>query len=138
MSSVPCEGCGDPTPDPLHRSVQLRVDGVELDEQTLCPDCFSDWIARYQNEMADDLPGSGGPETTGDDIRIADEDESVRSHQGALDDVRLREAVSGTGDEIRDLATGSHGDGNEDLAVDPDATAVVPDDEEDDGDALFD
>lgn len=140
MSTEPCGRCGDPAPDALLRSVQLRVDGDEVDEQTLCPDCFSDWIARYQEEMADDMPGSSEPETTGGDIRIAEEDETVHSHQ--IDDYseeQLREAVGGTGDEIRDLGAGTNSDSSGDVAVDLDGEAAVTDDEEDeDGSYLFD
>lgn len=139
MNTEPCEHCGDPAADALLRSVQLRVDGDEVDEQTLCPDCFSDWIARYQEEMATDMPGgSSEPETTDGDIRIAEEDERVRSHQVAdYSEEHPSEAVGGTGDEIHDLGAGTNSAGSEDVAVDLDGETAVTDDEDDDGDSLL-
>jgi hypothetical protein len=49
--SEPCDGCGEPTEDPLARTVQLRVDRSEVDSQRLCPECFADWIQRYRTQM---------------------------------------------------------------------------------------
>jgi hypothetical protein len=46
-----CNGCGDPVEAALARSIQLRVDGSEVDAQRLCPACFAEWIDRYQREM---------------------------------------------------------------------------------------
>lgn len=137
MSTEPCGRCGDPAPAALLRSVQLRVDGDNVDEQTLCPDCFSDWIARYQEEMAHDMPGSAEPETTDGDIRIAEEDRSVHRHQfGHEDEERLREAVGGSGDEIRDLGP-ENSDSHDDVAVDVDGGAAASQDEDDDSDSLL-
>ena len=47
----PCDACGEPTADALARTVRLTVDRAEVDAQWLCPDCFADWIARYDDEM---------------------------------------------------------------------------------------
>lgn len=118
MDTEPCDRCGDSAAAALLRSVQLRVDGDEVDEQTLCPDCFSDWIARYQAEMAAEMPGTSEPETTGENIRIAEEDESVHRHQFGDDSEQMRDAVGGSGDEIRDLETGTNGDSDEDVGED--------------------
>jgi len=52
----PCEACGEPTTDALARTVRLSVDRANIDTQRLCPECFADWIDRYQSEM------SGGSE----------------------------------------------------------------------------
>ncbi|MFC6874073.1 MULTISPECIES: DUF7569 family protein [Halobellus] len=49
--SQPCDACGEPTDDPLARTVQLNVDRSEVDSQRLCPGCFADWIERYRTEM---------------------------------------------------------------------------------------
>lgn len=47
----PCDACGEPTADPLARTVRLTVDRAEIDAQRLCPECFADWVARYDEEM---------------------------------------------------------------------------------------
>jgi len=59
----PCDACGDPTPDPLARTVRLSVDRSNIDTQRLCPECFAEWIQRYQAEM-------GGGSTSGSDSEI--------------------------------------------------------------------
>nr|WP_223301713.1 hypothetical protein [Haladaptatus sp. R4] len=33
----------------------MTVDRSQIDSQRLCPECFADWIDRYENEMK---PGS--------------------------------------------------------------------------------
>ena len=48
---APCDDCGDPVTDALARTLRLTVDRAEVDVQRLCPDCFAEWIARYQTEM---------------------------------------------------------------------------------------
>ncbi len=48
----PCEACGEPTTDALARTVRLSVDRANIDTQRLCPECFADWIDRYQTEMS--------------------------------------------------------------------------------------
>ena len=54
----PCDACGEPTTDALARTVRLSVDRANIDTQRLCPDCFADWIERYQNRL-----GSGPDES---------------------------------------------------------------------------
>ena len=46
-----CDGCGDAVRTALARTVRLSVDRSNIDSQRLCPDCFADWIARYEREM---------------------------------------------------------------------------------------
>ncbi|MFC7044017.1 hypothetical protein ACFQH6_20045 [Halobacteriaceae archaeon GCM10025711] len=50
----PCDGCGDPVTDALSRTVRLTVDRSQIDAQRLCPECFADWIERYEDEMRPD------------------------------------------------------------------------------------
>lgn len=76
MHTASCDRCGDPAPVPLLRRVELSVDGDRVDGQTLCPDCFSQWISRYQDEMDNNLPEPESATTdAGDDITIAEETE---------------------------------------------------------------
>jgi hypothetical protein len=63
----PCDACGEPTTDALARTVRLSVDRANIDTQRLCPDCFADWIQRYQDRL-----GSGGDEADGDSEIIVD------------------------------------------------------------------
>ncbi|SDL89228.1 hypothetical protein SAMN04487949_0083 [Halogranum gelatinilyticum] len=49
-----CDACGDAVRDALARTVRLSVDRSQIDSQRLCPDCFADWIARYEREMQPD------------------------------------------------------------------------------------
>ena len=46
-----CAECGDSVADPLARTVRLSVDRAQIDAQRLCPECFAEWIDRYQTEM---------------------------------------------------------------------------------------
>lgn len=46
-----CDDCGKPVEDALARTVRLTVDRAEVDVQRLCPECFAEWIDRYQQEM---------------------------------------------------------------------------------------
>ena len=64
----PCEACGEPTTDALARTVRLSVDRANIDTQRLCPECFADWIDRYQTEMS----GSGGADDGSDSEIIVD------------------------------------------------------------------
>ncbi|ACM58289.1 DUF7569 family protein [Halorubrum lacusprofundi] len=61
-TTEPCDDCGDPTTDALARTVRLSVDRANIDTQRLCPDCFADWIQRYQDRLGsgpdDDDSGS--------------------------------------------------------------------------------
>ncbi len=63
----PCDACGDPTTDALARTVRLSVDRANIDTQRLCPDCFADWIQRYQDRL-----GSAADEADGDSEIIID------------------------------------------------------------------
>lgn len=56
-----CDACGTPTADALARTVRLTVDRSQIDSQRLCPECFADWIDRYELEMA-----AGGTDAGGD------------------------------------------------------------------------
>jgi len=49
-----CDACGDPVTDALARTVRLTVDRSQIDSQRLCPECFADWIDRYETEMGTD------------------------------------------------------------------------------------
>ena len=53
----PCDDCREPLRDALARTIRLTVDRSQIDSQRLCPECFADWIDRYENEMQ---PGSDG------------------------------------------------------------------------------
>jgi len=139
VNTQPCDRCGDAAAAALRRSVRLSVDGDEVDGQTLCPDCFADWIARYRREMAAEMSGADGTETTDGDIRIAEEDESVHSHQfGDGTDQQLREAVGGSGGEIRELGTGTNGEPDDNVEVDLDGEATVSNETDEDGTIRFD
>jgi hypothetical protein len=59
----PCDACGDPTTDALSRTVRLTVDRSQIDAQRLCPECFADWIDRYQAEMQPDPSGVGSADS---------------------------------------------------------------------------
>ena len=47
----PCDACGDPVSDALSRTIRLTVDRSQIDDQRLCPECFAEWIDRYDREM---------------------------------------------------------------------------------------
>ncbi|ELZ38462.1 MULTISPECIES: DUF7569 family protein [Halorubrum] len=66
-TTEPCDACGEPTTDALARTVRLSVDRANIDTQRLCPDCFADWIRRYQDRL-----GSGGSEDDGSSEIIVD------------------------------------------------------------------
>jgi len=66
-TTEPCDACGDPTTDALARTVRLSVDRANIDTQRLCPDCFADWIQRYQDRL-----GSGPDESEGGSEIIVD------------------------------------------------------------------
>ena len=57
-TTEPCDGCGEPTTDALSRTVRLSVDRANIDTQRLCPDCFADWIQRYQERLGSGPDGS--------------------------------------------------------------------------------
>ena len=56
----PCDACTDPVTDALARTVRLTVDRSQIDIQRLCPDCFAEWVNRYEEEM------QSGPTTLSD------------------------------------------------------------------------
>ncbi|GAB7009780.1 DUF7569 family protein [Halorubrum trueperi] len=58
----PCDACGDPTTDALSRTVRLSVDRANIDTQRLCPDCFADWIQRYQDRLGSGQESDGSSE----------------------------------------------------------------------------
>lgn len=70
------------------------------------PDCFSDWIPRYQQGIAAEMAGISEPETTGETVRIAGDDGSVHRHRFGDDSEQIRDAMGGSSDEIRDPETG--------------------------------
>lgn len=161
MSTEPCERCGDPAPEPLLRNVELRVDGDRVDDQTLCPDCFSGWISRYQAEMANDMPEPESEEPdAGDDITIAEETEptpEVGTGSSALDravaeadnrtesgaqanargqtsDLASHPTGGSAGDDIKEVG-GKPPEGpgsNDGVEIDLDAESDSGDDDEDD------
>ena len=49
-----CDGCGDTVSDALARTVRLSVDRSQIDAQRLCPECFAEWINRYESEMKEE------------------------------------------------------------------------------------
>ena len=49
--STSCDDCGDSVSNALARTVRLTVDRSQVDSQRLCPNCFADWINRYEEEM---------------------------------------------------------------------------------------
>ncbi|WP_227353014.1 DUF7569 family protein [Haladaptatus salinisoli] len=63
----PCDDCREPLTDALARTVRLTVDRSQIDSQRLCPECFADWIDRYENEMT---PGSDESENEGSEIIV--------------------------------------------------------------------
>lgn len=46
-----CVHCGDEVADALARTVRVTVDRSQIDQQRLCPNCFAEWIDRYEDEM---------------------------------------------------------------------------------------
>ncbi|WP_458207410.1 DUF7569 family protein [Haladaptatus sp. NG-SE-30] len=54
----PCDNCQEPLTDALARTIRLTVDRSQIDSQRLCPECFADWIDRYERRMKPDTDGS--------------------------------------------------------------------------------
>jgi hypothetical protein len=67
MSEDGCDECGEPVSDALARTVRLAVDRTQIDSQRLCPECFAEWIDRYEAEMQ---PASMGETAIPDDDDI--------------------------------------------------------------------
>lgn len=65
MTADPCDVCGEATADALARTVRLTIDRSQIDSQRLCPECFADWIDRYEAEM-----GAGDRDSDGDGAGI--------------------------------------------------------------------
>ena len=65
-----CDACGDPVSDALARTVRLSVDRSQIDAQRLCPECFADWINRYETEMKT-------KQQTHEVVAETDEDENI-------------------------------------------------------------
>ena len=63
-----CAECSDSVADPLARTVRLSVDRAQIDAQRLCPECFAEWIDRYQTEMQRERRPIA--ETDGNDIIV--------------------------------------------------------------------
>jgi hypothetical protein len=61
-SGEPCDDCGGSVSDALSRTVRVTVDRAELHGHRLCPDCFADWVARYDREMRPASAGEGDSE----------------------------------------------------------------------------
>jgi hypothetical protein len=64
-----CDACGEPVSDALARTVRLSVDRSQIDAQRLCPECFADWINRYEDEMK--------PEETQHQVIQEDDEEDI-------------------------------------------------------------
>jgi hypothetical protein len=47
----PCDWCEEAVADPLSRTVRVTVDRSQIDSQRLCPECFAEWIDRFDTEM---------------------------------------------------------------------------------------
>jgi hypothetical protein len=56
-ATEPCHDCRNPVSDALARTIRLTVDRSQIDSQRLCPECFADWIDRYETEMQPDDAG---------------------------------------------------------------------------------
>ncbi len=65
---APCDVCEEPVANALARTVQVAVDRSQIDAQRLCPECFAEWIDRYDEEMR----SGDGPAETGDTEIIVD------------------------------------------------------------------
>ncbi|WP_458186450.1 DUF7569 family protein [Haladaptatus sp. NG-WS-4] len=63
----PCDNCGEPLTDALARTIRLTVDRSQIDIQRLCPECFAEWIDRYENEMQ---PGSDNSQDESSEIIV--------------------------------------------------------------------
>jgi len=67
----PCEWCGDAVADPLSRTVRVTVDRSQIDSQRLCPECFANWIDRFEAEMKPEEPDpTPDPTPASDDTDI--------------------------------------------------------------------
>ncbi|WP_336035931.1 DUF7569 family protein [Halobacterium yunchengense] len=67
VDSEPCEWCGEAVAAPLSRTVRVTVDRSQIDSQRLCPECFANWIDRYETEMRPEDPDPAPDPTAVDD-----------------------------------------------------------------------
>ena len=65
--TAPCDWCGGAVTNPLARTVRVTVDRSQIDSQRLCPECFANWIDRYDEEMT---PENDEPTVAHDDTDI--------------------------------------------------------------------
>jgi hypothetical protein len=72
MARSQCDGCSEPAEEALTRSLELQVDGAEVDRQRLCPSCFAAWIDRYQQEMSAGVVGASEDEESETEDIIVD------------------------------------------------------------------
>ena len=152
MTTDSCERCGSPSPEALLRNIELRVDGSDVDSQTVCPDCFADWIAHYQEQMAGDMPGAADTEdekTPSDsalNAAVAAAQDRSESHETpttvdstsdrgqSVEEVGTEDAG---GDEIGEVGGGSTRSDGGDVEVDLGHESDVADDDEDDDGGLL-
>ncbi|MFC3477699.1 DUF7569 family protein [Halobacterium litoreum] len=72
VDTEPCDWCGDAVADPLSRTARVTVDRSQIDSQRLCPECFANWIERYEAEMRPDDADEedSGPQPASEDTDI--------------------------------------------------------------------
>jgi len=61
--TLSCDHCSEQVEMALARTVRLTVDRSEVDAQRLCPECFADWIDRYNTDMRPDRATTDDGET---------------------------------------------------------------------------
>jgi hypothetical protein len=67
----PCDWCGDAVANPLSRTVRVTVDRSQIDSLRLCPECFANWIDRYEEKMRPEEPDEDtGPQPASEDTDI--------------------------------------------------------------------
>lgn len=71
-NAEPCEWCGDGVADPLARTLRVTVDRSQIDSLYLCPECFANWIDRYEAEMTPETEESTVDTEDGDTDIIVD------------------------------------------------------------------
>lgn len=70
----PCDWCGEAVANPLSRTVRVTVDRSQIDSQRLCPECFANWIDRFDTEMK---PEQTEPDPTPDPTPADDETDII-------------------------------------------------------------
>ena len=61
-TTEPCDDCRTVVADALARTVEVMVDRSTVHSHRLCPDCFADWIQRYQDRLGSGDDGNEGSE----------------------------------------------------------------------------